>query len=128
MQYKNIPALTVHEFTDDIESVYSNLDIFVLPSWSETMPLVVLEAMQAGVCVIQTANSGMVEIMHDGEECLFIRPEEKESLIEALIRCLDPVYRARIAQQGQRFATQWIAKNNYQRRIIAVFKSLIKEA
>lgn len=115
----------IHPFTEDIASVYADMDIFVLPSWSETMPLVVLEAMQAGVCVIQTVHSGMPEIMRDGEECLFVRPEERESLRDALVRCMDASFRETVAARGQRFAKEWIARNDYQSNIISLFKSLL---
>lgn len=115
----------IHPFTNDIASVYANMDIFVLPSWSETMPLVVMEAMQAGVCVIQTDQSGMKELMHDGRECLFICPSEKESLCNVLIRCMDATFRDEIAARGQQFAKQWMEQNDYQRNITTVFKSLL---
>lgn len=116
----------IHPFTKDVASVYANLDIFVLPSWSETMPLVVLEAMQAGVCVIQTDQSGMKELMHDGEECLFISPNDKESLRATLLRCMDSSFRHEIAACGQQFANKWIEQNSYRRNITTVFKSLLK--
>ena len=118
---------SVHAFTEDIASVYSGLDIFVLPSWSETMPLVVLEAMQAGVCVIQTCCSGMKEIMHDGEECLFVDPHTKESLRNALIRCMDASYRERIAARGRCFAEEWVKQNEYKRNILSVFNGIISK-
>ena len=119
--------MTVGEFTEDVASVYAGLDIFVLPSWSETMPLVVLEAMQAGVCVIQTDRSGMNEIMQDGRECLFVDPDKKESLRDALIRCMEPTFRSELATRGKTFANQWMEQNNYQRNIMAVFKSLLEK-
>lgn len=120
-------VLSVYEYTTDVESVYANLDIFVLPSWSETMPLVVLEAMQAGVCVIQTNHSGMTELMHDGKECLFISPEKPESLYQALIRCMDDFLRMKIALNGQQFIRDWMIKNNYQQNIISIFNHIFNE-
>lgn len=115
----------IHPFTNDVAPVYANLDIFVLPSWSETMPLVVMEAMQAGICVIQTDQSGMKELMHDGRECLFVCPNNKESLRNALIRCMDASFRDEIAAHGKQFTNQWMEQNNYQRNITTVFKSLL---
>ena len=122
---ENTSTMTVHPFTEDVATAYANMDILVLPSWSETMPLVVLEAMQAGVCVIQTANSGMTELMQDGQQCLFIHPEDPNSLRNALIRCFDDDYRTPLAARGQQFAAQWLAQNNYANNITAVFNSLL---
>lgn len=123
----NTKVLSVYEYTTDIESVYANLDIFVLPSWSETMPLVVLEAMQAGVCVLQTNHSGMTELMHDNKECLFVSPENPESLYQALIRCMDKSLRTEIATRGQEFAKEWMIKNKYQQNIISIFNCVFNE-
>lgn len=126
-QWKEMLVLSVHEHTEDVASVYARMDILVLPSWSETMPLTVLEAMQAGVCVIQTNRSGMTELMEDGKECLFISPDETESLRQALIRCMDASYRTEIATRGQLFAQQWMAQNDYPRAIKTVFNHLLNE-
>ena len=120
----NTKVLSVYEYTTDVESAYANLDIFVLPSWSETMPLVVLEAMQAGVCVLQTNHSGMLELMHDNKECLFIEPENPESLYQALIHCMDDSLRTEIAMRGQQFAKEWMTKNTYQQNIISIFNRI----
>lgn len=118
-------AMSVQLHTSDVEKVYADLDIFVLPSLSETMPLVVLEAMQAAVCVIQTNQSGMTELMQDGEQCLFIQPDDKNSLYDALTRCMDDNFRTTIATRGQLFANQWIKQNDYGRSIMAVFNNLL---
>lgn len=120
-------AFSVHAHTDEIEQVYANMDIFVLPSLSETMPLVVLEAMQAGVCLIQTNQSGMTELMHDNEECLFIQPDDKDSLYRALTRCMDIDFRTAIAARGQQFAQNWMEQNRYEQNIITVFKNLLSD-
>ena len=118
-------AISIHDFTENVESAYAQMDILVLPSWLETMPLVVLEAMQAGVCVIQTTHSGMAEIMHDGQECLFIDPADNGSLREALTRCMDSSYRNNIAAQGQSFVKEWMANNDYSSHILSLFNCLI---
>lgn len=125
--WKNTSAFTIHDFTDNVESAYAEMDIFVLPSWSETMPLVVMEAMQAGVCVIQTNHSCMTELMRNEQECLFIDPISKDSLNEAFIKCMDTSYRRKIAAQGQCFVKEWMAKNDYSRHIISLFHNLINQ-
>lgn len=121
-------AMRVRRHTSEVEKVYADMDIFVLPSLSETMPLVVLEAMQAGVCVIQTERSGMKELMHDGEECLFVQPDDKDSLTRALTRSMDADYRTAIATRGQQFAEHWLAENDYGRQIMTVFNDLLTHA
>jgi len=60
----------------------------VLPSRSENFPLVVLEAMQAGVAVVATSVGGIPEAVRGGEEALLVPPEDPAALAGALARIL----------------------------------------
>ena len=95
------PVMTILPQTNEVEAFYNTIDILVLPSWRETMPLVVLEAMQAGVCVLQTNRSGMSELLEGGKETLFFSPDRPEELEQLLMNCMDADYRQTIAQAGQ---------------------------
>ncbi len=111
------PVLTVLPQTKDVEKFYSNIDILVLPSWRETMPLVVLEAMQAGVCVLQTNRSGMSELLEDGKETLFFSPDKPEELEQLLMNCMDAEYRLSIAQAGQEKALYLVKNQQFDKQI-----------
>jgi glycosyltransferase involved in cell wall biosynthesis len=56
----------------------------VVPSIYEGMPLVVLEAMAAGVPVVASAVSGIPEVVQDGETGWLVPPEDPRALKEAL--------------------------------------------
>ena len=63
----------------------------VVPSTYEGMPLVVLEAMEAGVPVVASRVSGIPEVVVDGETGWLVPPEDPEALARALERVLtDP--------------------------------------
>jgi glycosyltransferase involved in cell wall biosynthesis len=75
----------------------------VVPSIYEGMPLVVLEAMEAGVPVVASAVSGIPEVVVDGETGWLVPPEEPEALARALREVLtDPEEARRRGEAGRR--------------------------
>ena len=53
-------------FRDDLDGLLSHLDLLVLPSFTEGLPNVVLEAFAAGIPVVATAVGGTPEVVEDG--------------------------------------------------------------
>lgn len=112
------PVLTVLPQTHEVEKFYNNIDILVLPSWRETMPLVVFEAMQAGVCVLQTNRSGMSELLEGGKETLFFSPDKPEELEQLLMNCMDADYRQSIAQAGRKKVQELLKNSSFDNQIV----------
>jgi len=76
-------------FTDDVPRLMAALDIFVLPSFSETFGLVVIEAMAMEKPVIATNAGGLPEIITDGKTGLLIAPRNVEAVANAIEKILD---------------------------------------
>jgi glycosyltransferase involved in cell wall biosynthesis len=75
----------------------------VVPSIYEGMPLVVLEAMEAGVPVVASAVSGIPEVVIGGETGWLVPPEDPEALARALEEVLvDPSEARRRGEAGRR--------------------------
>ena len=115
------PTLQVRTHTLSPEEFYSQIDVFVLPSKKEVMPLVAIEAMMAGIAVIQTAESGLGELMTEGKDCLFIQPNEETSLLTAMRHITDETTRKEIARNGQ----QLVLKANFTEHYIHDLLQLI---
>ena len=87
---------------DEVPSVYRSLDTFVLPSYTETLSRVVLEAQSSGTPVIATSVGGIPEIVTDGENGLLCPPKDAECLAEAIDRLAnDSSLRTRLATNGR---------------------------
>ncbi len=72
-------------FRADPERVIAGLDAFVLPSrFGEGLPMVLLEAMGAGVPVVTTPVEGIVEVVDDGINGRLVPVDDPASLAEAL--------------------------------------------
>ena len=64
-------------------------DLLIVPSRSESFPLVVLEGMGAGLPVIGTSVGGISEQITDGETGVLIQPEDTKALANAIIKLLN---------------------------------------
>jgi len=112
------PGVEVRMHTDDVASFYAEIDILVLPSRRETMPLVVGEAMQAGVAVLQTTESGMRERLTDGYDTLFISPDDEDAWYEALCQLSDADYRAGMQAAACETISGLLAEHDYHKEIL----------
>lgn len=65
------------------------LDLFVLPSLSEGMGLVLLEAMQAGVPIVASAVGGVPEVLREGKDGLLVPPGDPNLLLAACSQLID---------------------------------------
>ena len=83
----------------DVAELLATMDIFVLPSLWEGLPIVLLEAMAAGKPIVVTAVDGVKEVI-TGEEALLVPARDPESLSNAILRILNDSALAR--QLGER--------------------------
>ncbi|MCX6173173.1 MAG: glycosyltransferase family 4 protein [Ignavibacteriales bacterium] len=73
----------------NIPELLAQIDIFVLPSLWEGLPLVLLEAMAAKKPIVATEVNGIVEIIESGKEGLLVPPKNSTAISLALIRLLE---------------------------------------
>jgi glycosyltransferase involved in cell wall biosynthesis len=71
-------------FRSDIPKILGELDVFVLSSISEGMPLSVLEAMASGKAIVTTQCGGIPEIVDHGKTGLLVPPSDSSALAEAI--------------------------------------------
>ena len=85
-----------------VQALLAGARALVVPSTYEGMPLVVLEAMAAGVPVVASRVSGIPEVVVDGETGWLVPPEDPEALAAALTAVLaDPAEAARRGAAGR---------------------------
>jgi len=76
-------------FTEDVPEFLAAIDVFVLPSYSETFGLVLIEAMAMEKPVVATSAGGVPEIVENGRDGLLIPPRDEKALADAINMLLD---------------------------------------
>jgi glycosyltransferase involved in cell wall biosynthesis len=87
---------------EDVAPFLCAMDLFVLPSHTEGLPITLLEAMASGRPVVATAVGGIAEVVRDGETGLLVPPRDPGQLAEAVIRLLEAPALARAMGEAGR--------------------------
>ena len=76
--YGNIP-------NESVQTLLCDMDVIVLPSFFEGMPINIIEAMKAGVVpVVNDLDGGLQELIIDGDTGIKITGNRKEGFVDAL--------------------------------------------
>lgn len=71
---------------DELAAAYASADVFVFPSRTETLGLVLLEAMAAGCPVVAANSGGIPDIVTNGENGFLFEPKDDQGAITATQR------------------------------------------
>lgn len=71
-------------FGPELQRVYRSHDLFILPSYSEGLPQVVLEAMAGGCLVLASNVGGIPDVVKSGHTGLLFAPKSVGALRDAL--------------------------------------------
>jgi glycosyltransferase involved in cell wall biosynthesis len=86
----------------DVRRYYESADLLVVPSKSEGIPNVVLEAMLFGVPVVSTRVGGIPEIIRDRWNGLLVPPENPAALAGAIVEVItDKALAGRLARTAR---------------------------
>jgi glycosyltransferase involved in cell wall biosynthesis len=75
-------------FHADLAGFLPHLDLAVLPSFTEGLPVVLLEAFAAGVPAVATAVGGTPEVLDDGRSGFLVPPGDPSALAVRIVEVL----------------------------------------
>lgn len=108
----------------DLETVYPLLDVFVLPSWSEGVPMALLEAMSSGAACVATDAGDMAEVIGDTGA---VTPRGDEGALADAIQHII-IKEDRMKELGRKARVRVLERYNsdlWGDRILAVYRSVI---
>jgi glycosyltransferase involved in cell wall biosynthesis len=78
-------------YRSDIQNVMSQLDLIVLSSLWEGLPLTPIEAFSIGKTIVATAVDGTVEIVEDGVNGILVEPKDSKQIADGIVKiCKSP--------------------------------------
>ncbi len=92
----------------ELATAFASADAFVFPSRTETLGLVLLEAMAAGCPVVAAASGGITDIVTDGVNGYLFDPQDPLGAVSATQRLLGATEeRERLRQNARQEAERW---------------------
>jgi glycosyltransferase involved in cell wall biosynthesis len=112
----------------DVADFFSALDIFVLSSETEGLPVALLEAMAASKPVVATGVGGIPQAIQDGRNGLLIPPHDPASLADAILTVMeDSTLRESLAREGYRTVKARFSIDVIAQQMIALYDSLLEK-
>jgi glycosyltransferase involved in cell wall biosynthesis len=98
--------VTFHGAVSDTPGFFSELDVFVLSSLTEGLPVAPPEAMAAGLPIVSTRAGGVEEAAIDGQNAYLVAPGDSNGLARAMIRMARSSDMVRMGALGREMAQE----------------------
>jgi colanic acid/amylovoran biosynthesis glycosyltransferase len=87
---------------EQVQAAYKEADLFVLASFAEGVPVVLMEAMAVEIPCVATWVAGVPELIRDEVDGLLVPPSDETALAAAIARLVDdPSLRRRLGQEAR---------------------------
>jgi glycosyltransferase involved in cell wall biosynthesis len=116
------------KFGKEKEEILSNSDIFVFPTYKDAFPLVILEAMRAGLPILSTKEGAIPEIVDDGKTGLLVEKKNARDLadkIELLLK--DDKLRSKMGKESQLKFLEKYSSDIFEKNLNNIFKKILRE-
>lgn len=113
---------------DELAAEYQAAHMLVLPSAQETSPMVIGEAMAAGVPVVATRVGGVGYLIEDGETGIVVAPGSIDQLTDSVLRVLDDAdLSQRLGARARESASSRFGSETVARRARSVYEEAMGE-
>lgn len=112
----------------DLVNYYHAADVFVLPSFSESLGKVLIEAGAAGCPVVSTETTGARDIVVDGRTGYLTPINDENAVVEKILKVLrqDESERQEMAKNAQRILGEKFSQEKSIEKVVTFWNKLIK--
>jgi glycosyltransferase involved in cell wall biosynthesis len=112
----------------DVRAFLAAMDVFVLPSFAESLPVSILEAMAMGKPVVASSVGGVPELVVEGETGELVPPGDVDALAASIGRlATDPARARRLGAAGRARVARCFDARETARQLLGVFEDLVAE-
>lgn len=116
-------------FTSEPADVLAALDVFVLPSLGEGVPMALLEALALGKPVVATSVGGVAELLSSGVDALLVRPGAPVELAQACEQLVvDTVLREQLGRQARLLAEEQLSTGRMATEVHDLYCQLMEQS
>jgi glycosyltransferase involved in cell wall biosynthesis len=122
------PALIFTGMRKDISTIMAALDVLVLSSLWEGLPVILLEAMAAARPVVSTAVDGVRSVVLPDESALLVNTGSPSSLADACVKLArDPALRQKMGSSGLKRVSDFYSLDAMIDRISKLYIELLRD-
>jgi glycosyltransferase involved in cell wall biosynthesis len=111
----------------DVPEILSILDVFVLPSLNEGLPMALLEAQAAQIPVVAARVGAIPDVLEDGVTGILIPPKAPQAIAEATIKVLsDRKIALGMAQKGFEKVRDNFSAEKMANKYLSLYKEVIE--
>jgi glycosyltransferase involved in cell wall biosynthesis len=116
----------LHGTSHDVPSFLSTLDLFVLSSIDEGLPISLMEALAAGLPVVSTRLPGLTELAPENVVAGYCTPGQPESLAEEILRAANRHDLSILGEAARRWAQKFSIRETW-RQYKALFEASLAQ-
>jgi glycosyltransferase involved in cell wall biosynthesis len=117
--------ITFHGASPNVAEFLSRLDLFVLSSVSEGLPIAILEAMSAGLPIVSTRVGGISEVATEHGVAEYCAPNDPGDLAKVIQSTLEPERLKVMGQTGQAIARRSFTVQAMAENYEALYRTLL---
>lgn len=114
-------------YQTSIQQFLSGIDLFIMPSLSEGLPMALLEAMAYGKPVLASSVGGIPEVITDGESGVLVPPADSNALSRGILKlCMDQDFRTGMSQRAKELVGKTFSSGNMAEQYAALYSRFIQ--
>lgn len=109
---------------DDLRRTLNKFKLLVLPSYSEALPNVLLEAMACGTPVLATPVGAIPDIINDGETGFLLKSNDPKHIAERIVELLN---KPELLEKVSKNANEWVRENFSYEKTVEAWRKVLSE-